>query len=57
MEGKDFAMWIFAALMVLSPMAAAATMHGYRGEAVAGANGAAPAAPASTVPGTPAPKP
>ena len=32
LQGKDFAIWIFAALMVLSPMALAATMNRYHGE-------------------------
>lgn len=44
MEGKDFGIWIFAALMVLSPMAAAAFTHGYTGEATAMNNTAQPAA-------------
>ena len=35
MEGKDFAIWIFAAAMVLSPMAMAAMSRPYRGEPVA----------------------
>ena len=32
MEGKDFAIWIVAAVMILSPMALAASTRPFRGE-------------------------
>ena len=57
MQGKDFAIWLFAALMVLSPMTLAATTRTYHGEqpvAAAQAPVTAPAsAPTSTAPKTP----
>ena len=47
MEGKDFIIWVFAAIMVLSPMAIAASTKPYRGEALATAPANAPS-PSST---------
>ena len=57
MEGKDFVIWVFAAIMVLSPMAMAASTKPYRGEALATAPANAPATSGtnSTTAATPKP--
>lgn len=50
MEGKDFIIWFFAALMVLAPLATGAARHAYDGNTPISAPVAA--APATAQPAT-----